>query len=432
MLFESSTIALQPAMDRLFSLLDAGSFTELASHAECGVAAGYGTVEGRLVYVYSQYGAVNTAHAAKLARLYAAAMQMGAPVVAFLSSPGLALEDNLRALDAYGRVFACMAEANGVVPQIAVVAGRCMGTAAYIAALSDFVVVTEADGCLLLESPAAAPAETAKTETAASQGGAKAAVAAGLAHFTAPGMQEASHLVKDLLAYLPSNNLDEAPIGMFVDDLARDGAQPPATHAEAIALLADNQRFLACGQARAAGTLTAFARVNGYSTGFIAVEGALSAAACDKAAAFARFCDAFSIPLVVLNAATGYDMEGNQAAVLQSGARLLAALSQATVPRVCLLTGPAYGSPYLLLNSHHIGADITLAWPTANLAAMPPQAAERVLNFAAPSHPEAAAEAGFIDQIITPAETRAMLVSALEMLNAKRAARHAKKHSGKL
>jgi len=420
------------AMDRIFKLLDTGSFVELSQMVECGVVTGYGTVDGRLVYVYSQYGAANAAHAGKIAKLYAAAMQMGAPVVALLASSGIALAEGMQVLDAYGRIFSCMADASGVIPQIAVIAGRCMGTAAYIPALSDFVIAIEPDACLLSESPAAVRDEAAKTAVGTALGGAQASAEAGLSHFTAAGTNEAMCLVQELLAYLPSNNLDEAPIGMFIDDIPRTEAAFASADLsvyDIINNLADNQRFLEYKKAHAPAMVTGFARINGFSVGILANNGALDAAGCDKAAGFVQFCDAFSIPLVSLNAAAAYQTDlAAQKATLKSAAGLLFAFAQATVPRISILIGEAYGGPYLLMNSAHIGADITFAWDRANVSAMRPEAAEKVLAAKLSSNPEQAAEAGFIDQIIRPVDTRNLLIASLEMLNSKRAARHAKKH----
>jgi len=420
------------ALHRISALLDTGSFVELSQLAECGVVTGYGAVEGRLVYVYGQYGAVNAAHAAKIARLYESAMRMGAPIVGILGSKGMKVDDGLRVLDAYGRIFTCMAECSGVVPQIAVVAEVCMGVASYIPALSDFVVMPEQGATLLLQSPATSPEQAAKTATAAKIGSASAAAKSGLAHFTAPTVSDAMLTVKELLAYLPSNNLDEAPLGMFLDDTERPAdafTQPALPVLDVITQLADNLRFLECRRAYEPTVCTGFARLNGYSVGIVANNGALTQGACDKAAAFVRFCDAFNIPLVTLNAAAAYEYPINgQRDAIVCGAKLLSAFAQATVPRVNVICGEALGSPYLMMNSAHIGADVTLAWDSARIAAVDPEAAQKLLGADISAEPALAATKGFADQVICPADTRMLLIATLEMLNSKRAPRHAKKH----
>jgi len=422
----------QAALDRIGKLLDAGSFVELSQLVDCGVVTGCGAVEGRLVYVYSQYGAVNAAHAQKIARLYEAAMQMGAPIVAILGAEGAALAEGMQVLDAYGRIFSCMAEASGVVPQIAVVAERCMGTAAFVPSLSDFVVMPEHGARLLLESPATTVEEAAKTTTANNIGGAKAAAAAGLADITARDLDEAMQAVKELLSYLPSNNLDEAPIGMFLDDTSRAAellAQDGIAVQDIITSIADNHRLLECKKANEPSMITGFVRLNGYSVGIAANNGALTYGACEKAAGFVQFCDAFNIPLVSLSAASAYEVPiAMQKEALKCGAKLLSAFAQATVPRVNILCGASVGSPYLMMNSAHIGADVTFSWANASISVLDPAAAKKVIGAELPSSPESAAADGYIDQIIDPADTRKFVIAALEMLNSKRAARHAKKH----
>ena len=421
----------ETALERVGRLLDAGSLVELSQHVECGVVTGCGAVEGRLVYVYSQYGAVNAAHAGKIARLYEAALQMGAPVVAVLGSKGAEIAEGMQVLDAYGRIFACMADASGVVPQIAVVAEACAGTAAFIPAMSDFAVMPAHGARLFLESPAASDEDAAKTTTPGGMGNATTCAANGSAHFVAANADEAMLLVKELLAYLPSNNLDEAPIGMFLDELDRPDALSGSdvNVYDILANIADNHRYLECRKAFEPSVVTGFLRLNGYTAGVVASNGALTAGACGKAADFVRFCDAFNLPLVSLGAASAYDMKiAGQKDVISAGARLLAAFAQATVPKLNVLCGMSVGSPYLLMNSAHLGADITFAWDTASVSALNPGAAKKVLDASVASSPEEAAAAGYIDQVIHPAETRAKLIAALEALNSKRASRHAKKH----
>ena len=427
---EALSASAQTAMERISRLLDGGSFVELSQLVDCGVTTGYGAVEGRLVYVYSQHGAVNAAHAQKVARLYESAMQMGAPIVAVLGTAGAVLAEGMQVLDAYGRIFACMAEANGVVPQIAVVAEQCMGTAAFVPAMSDFVVMPAHGARLLLESPVVAKDESAKTATAADVGGANAAAEAGLAHLTAASIDEAMAMVKELLSYLPSNNLDEAPIGMFLDDMNRaETASGALTVRDIIADMADNRQFMECKKANEPSVVTGFVRLNGYSVGIVANDGALTYGACEKAAGFVQFCDAFNIPLVSLSAAAKYEVSAaTQKEALKCGAKLLNAFAQATVPRVNVLCGASVGSPYLLMNSAHIGADVTFAWASATVSVINPEAAKKVVEADILSSPESAAAAGYIDQIIGSADTRKFVIAALEMLNSKRAAKHAKKH----
>ena len=427
----ASSAGIQTALERINKLLDTGSFVELSQLTECGVVTGCGAVEGRLVYVYSQYGAVNAAHAGKIARLYEAALQMGAPVVAVLGSKGAEIAAGLQVMDAYGRIFTCMADASGVVPQIAVVAETCAGTAAFIPAMSDFVVMPAHGARLFLESPAASHEDAAKTTTPGMMGNATVSAQNGIAHFVAENVDDAMFLVKELLAYLPSNNLDEAPIGMFMDELDRPDAMCGAdvNVYEVLANIADNHRFMECRKAYEMSIVTGFLRLNGYTVGVTANNGALTQGACGKVADFIRFCDAFNLPLVSLSAASAYDVPiAAQKDAIVAGAKLLAAFAQATVPKVNVLCGASVGSPYLMMNSMHLGADVTYAWDTASVSVLSPDAAKKVLDTTLASSPADAAAAGYIDQIIRPADTRGKLIAALEALNSKRASRHAKKH----
>jgi len=428
----ATSAGIQTALERIQKLFDTGSFVELSQMVECGVVTGCGAVEGRLVYAYSQYGAVNASHAGKIARLYEAALQMGAPIVAVLSSKGAAVAEGMQVLDAYGRIFASMADASGVVPQIAVVAEACAGTAAFIPAMSDFVIMPEHGARLFLESPAASPEEAAKTTTPGVMGNAVACATNGLAHFVATTVDDTMLLVKELLAYLPSNNLDEAPIGMFLDELAR----PDMTDADGgvhvydlLANVADNQRYLECRKAYEPSVVTCFLRLNGYTVGVTVSNGALTPGACEKAAAFIRFCDAFNLPIVSLSAAAAYDMKiAAQKDTIAAGAKLMAAFAQATTPKVNVLVGTSVGSPYVMMNSAHLSADVTFAWDTARISVLAIDAAQKVLDTALAAAPEEVAALGYIDQVIRPKETRGKLIAALESLNSKRASRHAKKH----
>lgn len=411
------------ARERIISVLDVNSFVELSALSKCGVVAGYGATEGRLVYIYCQYGAVNAAHADKISRLYDAAAKMGAPVVGILDSDGIELSDGLDALDAYGKIFKCMSECSGVVPQICVVSGKCIGTAAFIAALSDFVIMPEKGAALLLNSPATLSGADARTAMSA-------VPIDGLVHFAAKTEQQAFALAKQLLEFIPSNNLDEAPIGMFSDDLNRtDENIAGADIYTIIKSIADSNIFLESFSSYAEQMITGFVRLNGCSVGVVANNGALTVNAMEKAVSFINFCDAFSIPLLSLTCASAYEYNlSEQRDVLKNGAKLVYSFAQATVPKVNIIIGDSTASPYLFMNSKHIGADVSYAWSGANVSIANPQAAEIIAGVSVDGSPAVAAQGGHIDDIIEPPVTRKRVISAFEMLNSKRVVRHAKKH----
>ncbi len=456
------------AGERVTALFDEGSFIELdafvssryADTAADGVVTGYGTVDGRLVFAYAQDptvvgGCIGEMHAKKICKVYDMAAKMGAPVVAMLDSNGARLEEGVIAQAAIGDIISAVAKVSGVVPTISLVLGMCAGTSALVAEMSDFVVMSEKDGAeLFVNSPAVVAASTNKKFEA----NAKAcASVSGNAHFIAKDDAMCLETAKLLLSYLPSNNLCDAPEFECGDDLNRVSESFMAVDGEydvrsLVAAVADDGAFMESHMLYAVGAVTGFIRLNGSTVGVVAnqgnAEGALlSGQAIEKMARFVRFCDAFNVPVLSFTDVEGFKVSADEEnwGIARKSARLLYAFTEATVPKVNVIVKKAYGGAYACMNSKQTGADVVLAYPTAEIASIAPLAGVGVI-YADRLHegesrealveeyketvasPYNAAKLGYVDDIIVPGETRPRVIAAFEMLRSKRVNAPARKH----
>ena len=468
------------ARGRIASLLDPQSFVEIGAYVKSrstdynmqkkdtpadGVVTGYGTIEDRLVYVYSQDasvlgGAVGEMHAAKIVALYRKAVEMGAPVIGIIDSQGLRLQELTDALAGYGKIYAAQAQASGVVPQITVVAGTAAGGAAVIPGLSDFTFMIDKQSKAFVSSANAMEKGTDfDAIAAASVHGAK----TGLADFVCADEAECFAKVRALVDMLPANNGEDAPIYENLDDLNRVSDVLNAVVPEdgsgfdvrgVLAELADASQFMEVKAEYAKSMVVGFMRLNGGTVGVVANnsaedQGVLTVGACRKAAQFVRFCDAFELPILTVTDTVGFvaSKDEENAGLAQAAAELTSAFAQATVAKVNLITGKAYGSAAMVMNSKETGADVVLAWPSAEVAVMNAQSAARILyaeelnngadlaekteEVAELSTPYAAAARGSVDDIIEPAQTRKHLLVAFGMLAGKQQLSPAKKHSAR-
>lgn len=468
------------ARGRIASLLDPQSFVEIGAYVKSrstdynmqkkdtpadGVVTGYGTIEDRLVYVYSQDasvlgGAVGEMHAAKIVALYRKAVEMGAPVIGIIDSQGLRLQELTDALAGYGKIYAAQAQASGVVPQITVVAGTAAGGAAVIPGLSDFTFMIDKQSKVFVSSANAMEKGTDfDAIAAASVHGAK----TGLADFVCADEAECFTKVRALVDMLPANNGEDAPIYENLDDLNRVSDVLNAVVPEdgsgfdvrgVLAELADASQFMEVKAEYAKSMVVGFMRLNGGTVGVVAnnsaeEQGVLTVGACRKAAQFVRFCDAFELPILTVTDTVGFvaSKDEENAGLAQAAAGLTSAFAQATVAKVNLITGKAYGSAAMVMNSKETGADVVLAWPSAEVAVMNAQSAARILyaeelnngadlaekteEVAELSTPYAAAARGSVDDIIEPAQTRKHLLVAFGMLAGKQQLSPAKKHSAR-
>ena len=468
------------ARGRIASLLDPQSFVEIGAYVKSrstdynmqkketpadGVVTGYGTIEDRLVYVYSQDasvlgGAVGEMHAAKIVALYRKAVEVGAPVIGIIDSQGLRLQELTDALAGYGKIYAAQAQASGVIPQITVVAGTAAGGAAVIPGLSDFTFMIDKQSKVFVSSANAMEKGTDfDAIAAASVHGAK----TGLADFVCADEAECFAKVRALVDMLPANNGEDAPIYENLDDLNRVSDVLNAVVPEdgsgfdvrgVLAELADASQFLEVKAEYAKNMVVGFMRLNGGTVGVVAnnsveEQGVLTVGACRKAAQFVRFCDAFELPILTVTDTVGFvaSKDEENAGLAQAAAELTSAFAQATVAKVNLIIGKAYGSAAMVMNSKETGADVVLAWPSAEVAVMNAQSAARILyaeelsqgadlaektaEAAELSTPYAAAARGSVDDIIEPAQTRKHLLVAFGMLAGKQQLSPAKKHGAR-
>lgn len=475
------------ARERLNLLFDEGSFVEIDAFVEhrCtnfgmektkapgeGVVTGYGTVNGRLVYAFAQDftvigGSLGEMHAAKICKVQDMALKMGAPLVGFNDSGGARIQEGVDALAGYGNIFYRNTIASGVIPQISVIMGPCAGGAVYSPALTDFIFMTDKTSMMFITGPEVIKAVTGEEVSQEELGGAMTHnKISGVAHFIDATEQETIERIKLLLSYLPSNNLEDAPVFDTGDDINRleeklndiipDNPNKPYDMKEIITSLADNGEFLEVQPYYAQNMITGFIRLNGKSIGVVASQpkvlaGCLDINASDKAARFVRTCDAFNIPLLTLVDVPGFlpGTDQEYGGIIRHGAKMLYAYSEATVPKVTVITRKAYGGAYIAMCSRHLGADIVLGWPTAEIAVMGPEGAaniifkkdiekaedpvamraEKIKEYRdTVSSPYIAAARGYIDDVIEPATTRQRIISAFDMLASKRQSLPAKKH----
>ena len=475
------------ARERVELLLDKGSFVELdrfvthRSHdfgmAEQqilgdGVVTGYGTIDRRLVYVYSQDftvfgGSLSETQAEKICKIMDLAMKNGAPVVGLNDSGGARIQEGVLSLGGYADIFLKNTLASGVVPQISMIMGPCAGGAVYSPAITDFIVMVKNTSYMFVTGPDVVKTVTHEQVSFEDLGGALAhASTSGVSHFAAEGEEDAIFLVQKLLSYLPSNNMEDAPVVRSEDDPLRtdealDALVPeepnkPYDMREVITKVVDDGEFLEIMQHWAGNILIGYARLDGRSVGIVANQPAMLAGVLDinasvKAARFVRFCDAFNIPIVTFVDVPGFlpGTAQEHAGIIRHGAKLIYAYAEATVPKLTVVVRKAYGGAYCVMSSKHMRGDINLAWPSAEIAVMGPDGAVNIIfrkeitEAADPeetrtrlvaeyrdkfANPYVAASRGFLDAVIEPHETRPRLINALEMLQNKRDVNPAKKH----
>ena len=467
------------ARERIALLLDPGSFVELDQFVahRCtnfgmeskelpgeGVTTGYGTVDGRLVYVFAQDftvegGSLGEMHAAKIVKVQDLAMKMGAPLVGLNDSGGARIQEAVDALSGYGRIFFRNTLASGVIPQISCIMGPSAGGAVYSPALTDWIFMVKKTSQMFITGPQVIKSVTAEEVTAEALGGAMTHNSvSGVAHFATENDEDCMAQVRVLLGYLPSNNMEEAPIVETGDSPDRmdedlktimpDNPNMPYNMKDVIRMTVDKGEFMEVQEHFAQNIITCFARFDGSTVGIIAnqpasMAGCLDVNASDKAARFIRFCDAFNIPIVNFVDVPGFLPGTDQefGGIIRHGAKMLYAYSEATVPKVTVITRKAYGGSYLAMCSQDLGADQVLAWPSAEIAVMGPAGAANIIFRGDPNveektaayvaefaTPYKAAERGFVDIVIEPQETRPRIITALNMLATKREARPAKKH----
>jgi len=474
------------ARERLHFLLDEGSFQEigmLVSHRSTdfgmekekypgdGVVTGYGTINGRLVYVFSQDftvfgGSLSETHAEKICKIMDLAMKNGAPVVGLNDSGGARIQEGVVSLGGYADIFYRNTMASGVVPQISAIMGPCAGGAVYSPAITDFILMVENTSYMFVTGPNVVKTVTHEVVTSEELGGATThATKSGVTHFACANEIDAIQHVKKLLSYMPQNCEDRAPSLPFelrdesrpeLNEILPENISHPYDIREVISRVIDTDSFLEVHKDFAENIVVGFARLAGRSIGIVANQPAFLAGVLDihsstKAARFVRFCDSFNIPLLVFEDVPGFlpgtDQEWN--AIITNGAKLLYAFSEATVPRITVITRKAYGGAYDVMNSKHIGADMNFAWPTAEIAVMGAKGAaeiifKREINEAEDkeakwiekelmyseifANPYRAAERGFIDEVIEPSETRIKLIHAFKMLENKVVNNPRKKH----
>ncbi len=477
------------ARERLALLLDSGSFVEIGQFVRSrghafgadgegplgdGVVTGYGSISGRLTYVFSQDftvmgGSLGRAHADKICRLLDMATQNGAPVVGLNDSGGARIQEGVGALAGYAGIFLRNTLASGVVPQISAIMGPCAGGAVYSPALTDFVVMVQDTSYMFVTGPDVVRSVTHEDVTFEKLGGAAVhAGQSGVAHFRAQNDEECLRLVRMLLSYLPQNNLEDPPYLEPDDSRDRESevldsvvpanpSQPYDMH-EVIGQVVDDGRFLEVHADHAQNIVVGLARLDGHPVGVVASQpmvlaGVLDIKASEKAARFVRFCDCFNLPLVVFEDVPGFlpGLDQEHGGIIRAGAKLLYAFCEATVPRVTVITRKAYGGAYCVMNSLPTRGDLTLAWPMAELAVMGAEGAVNVVRRRALAeapeserealraslvaeyrrqfaHPFAAAEQGLVDDVIEPRHTRARLIDALHMLRNKRRRNPPRKH----
>ena len=478
-----------PARERLETFFDPGTFTEIDSFVTHrvekfgladrrppgdGVVTGWGEVDGRPVCAFAQDatvfgGALGEAHAMKIVKVMETARKAGVPIVGLDDSGGARIQEGVMSLGGYGEVFFRNVTLSGVVPQISLILGPCAGGAVYSPAITDFVIMAKGTGQMFITGPDVVRAVTGEEVTMEALGGAEAhATLSGVSHFTAASDPDALQLARRLLSYLPLNNLEEAPIApaaappdSAATELPRvvpEDANAPYDVHEVIARVLDIDSFLEVQLAWAPNLVVGFARLAGRPVGVVAnnpaaLAGTLDINASTKGARFVRFCDAFNLPLLTFVDVPGFLPGASQehGGIIRHGAKLLYAYAEATIPLLTVILRKAYGGAYDVMCSKHLGGDLNLAWPTAEIAVMGADGAVNILFRRdldrAPEgeretlrarliaeyrteflNPYLAAERGYIDDVIDPVETRARLVAGLRMLSSKRDDRPARKH----
>jgi propionyl-CoA carboxylase beta chain len=467
------------ARERVTLLFDPGSFQELDQlvvHRNTdfgmekqripgdGVVTGYGTVQGRLVYAFAQDftvfgGSLSETHAAKVVKIMDLAMKNGAPLIGLNDSGGARIQEGVVSLGGYADIFLRNTLASGVIPQISAIMGPCAGGAVYSPAITDFILMVKRTSYMFVTGPDVIKTVTHEEVTKEKLGGAETHnQISGVAHFSADSDEDCLATIRELLSFIPSNNLDDPPRIPNKDDINRVDTQldnfipenpnQPYEMRDLIKTIADEAQFLEVHQHFARNLVVGFIRLNGSSVGVVANQPAFLAGVLDinasrKGARFVRFCDAFNIPLLVLEDVPGFlpGTDQEYGGIIVHGAKLLYALAEATVPKITVITRKAYGGAYCVMNSKHIRADMNFAYPTAEIAVMGAEGAVNILyrgsydreqkiaeykeKFA---NPYIAAERGYVDEIIEPRFTRRKVITAFAMLRNKRDKNPPKKH----
>jgi acetyl-CoA carboxylase carboxyltransferase component len=475
------------ARERLDILLDPGSFRELdafvthrttdfgmAKNKPLGdsVVTGWGTINGRLVYVYSQDftvvgGSLSEVHAEKICKVMEMAMKTGAPVIGLNDSGGARIQEGVVSLGGYADIFLRNTLASGVIPQISVIMGPCAGGAVYSPALTDFIFMVKNTSYMFITGPDVVKSVTHEEVSSEDLGGASVhATKSGVCHMVGENETETLMMVRELLTFLPQNNMEDAPFAASQDDPLRadpdldtiipDSPNKPYDMKEIVQRIVDDGHFYEIQPEYAANIVVGFARLGGHAVGIVAnqpmvLAGVLDIKASEKAARFIRFCDCFNIPIITFVDVPGYmpGTEQEHSGIITSGAKLVYAYCEATVPKLTVTTRKSYGGAYCVMSSKHIRGDLNLAWPTAEIAVMGPDGAVNIIHRREISEaadpiakkaelvedyrrkfasPYVAASRGFIDDIIEPSETRARLINGLNVLQNKRDSNPPKKH----
>lgn len=472
------------ARERILLLLDEGSFRELEAlvvqqndpQAEStlgdGVVTGYGKVDGRPVYVYAQDftvqgGALGEMHSRKICRVMDLAAKNGAPIVGMIDSGGARIQEGVKSLGGYAEIFRRNAQYSGVIPQISLIMGPCAGGAAYSPALTDLIIMVQKQSYMFLTGPQVIKTVTGEDVDFESLGGADVHLGiSGTAHLVSPSERDALLLCRQVLAYLPANNVDSAPVLTSGDSPLRRAEalntlvpfnpnEPYSLHT-AIQQIVDSGSFLEIQAGFAPNAVVGLARLDGRPVGIISQEpasmaGVMDIDSADKISRMVRFCDAFNLPIVTFVDSPGFlpGVDQEHRGVIRHGAKVLFAYSEASVPKVSVVTRKAFGGAYVVMSSKYLGTDITYAWPSAEIAVMGAEGAANILHRKQIAeaqdsagerarleeeyrqkylNPYAAARAGYIDEVIEPAQTRQKLIEALELLANKVESSAARKH----
>ena len=470
------------ARERINDLLDPGTFVEvdkMVTHRSTdfgmqnnkipgdGMVTGYGKIDGKLVYVYAQDftvfgGTMSRANADKVVKVCQLALKMGAPVIGLNDSGGARIQEGVQSLAGYADIFHLNVASSGVVPQISAILGPCAGGAVYSPALTDFIFMTKQSSHMFVTGPDVIKTVTHEDVTKEELGGALTHnTKSGVAHFVAEDDEQTMMMIRELIGFLPSNNMEDSPVRECTDDINRedeklhslvpDDSNKPYDMKEIIHSVVDDHNFLEVQPLYAQNIIVGFARMGGRSVGIVANQPAHLAGVLDinssvKGARFVRFCDAFNIPLITFVDVPGFLPGTLQefGGIIKHGAKLLYAFSEATVPKITVITRKAYGGAYDVMASKHIGADVNYAYPTAEIAVMGSEGAVNIIYkkvsteserqklieeykeaFASPYK---AAELGYIDEIIYPRQTRNKLIQALDMTQTKSETKPPKKH----
>ncbi|MFI3267413.1 MAG: acyl-CoA carboxylase subunit beta [Rikenellaceae bacterium] len=481
----------QTARERIEMLLDEGSFEEFdmfvkhrctnfgiekESYYGDGVVTGYGTIDGRLVYVFSQDftvfgGSLSESFAKKICKVMDMAMNNGAPLIGINDSGGARIQEGVNSLSGYSEIFQRNILASGVIPQISAIFGPCAGGAVYSPALTDFIMMSKGTSYMFVTGPKVVKTVTGENVTQEQLGGASIhASKSGVAHFVVEDEEDGMGLIRKLISYMPQNNLEDAPLAICVDPIDRledslneiipDNPNKPYDVLEVIHAIVDGGEFLESQRSFAPNIITGFARFNGQSVGIIAnqpkyLAGVLDINSSRKAARFIRFCDAFNIPLVTLVDVPGFlpGTAQEYGGIIIHGAKLMFAYGEATVPKVTVILRKNYGGAYCVMSSKHLRGDFNYSWPTGEIAVMGAQGATEVLysrqiakiedpeekaKFIAEkeaeykeafANPYNAAKYGYIDDVIEPRNTRFRVIRALQSLATKKVVNPPKKHS---